>query len=147
MAAGDFFTFHHDQFVEVTRIPEANKYAEMKEVFVEKYGPPHRVFRYTEQMGFGAKFQKVDLIWEGPHVFVNLSDMVAGSILAALTTSQIGCPSGLLSPRRGSATRPRNGSLSCPPQSPSWQPVPIRFQLETKWGAGRTRTSNRSGRQ
>jgi hypothetical protein len=69
---GDRFTFYEGRFVMVTSSFDADRYPQMREVFVEKYGQPHLTQSATVQNKMGAQFAQETLHWEGPRIAITL---------------------------------------------------------------------------
>lgn len=66
------FTFHDDRFVQVELTFSSARFETLRDIFVERYGPPVSETTETVKTKAGASFENTVLLWTGEKVDVEL---------------------------------------------------------------------------
>jgi hypothetical protein len=70
---GDKYVLYAGKLVQVDFDFAADDYPKMREAFIAKYGPPHKVDTSVVQNKMGAQFAQETLLWKGPDIHIWMS--------------------------------------------------------------------------
>jgi hypothetical protein len=86
-----FLTFENAGFTTAAGSFPSEHYNDVKQAFVDKYGPPLRVETAIVKNSIGASFENESLFWRGSHATVVISrfgsDLSEGSFMVCLTAA------------------------------------------------------------